>query len=415
MACGDIDWWRAPDLEALLVRHGLAEHLIVQVDFIFQAWRNPRAEFSIPGASKAGSGGTGYADVVSLASHEIWEIKPKHLAKDAAREAEHYVEFARAQCGPLWVPGTRYTASNRLGGGGVVFRLEGGGNKAELIAEQGSPGVITYEWRINGKRMQLKDAARFSWAIRAQVVTDYFTAGQPPQPLPGARPPHNLPPIKFKPPVLRPDACIPQLAKLVGALLQSLRTTCQQTMVENSTVAILLEERMVDALVGPSIVNSAIVNVQVKAGDPTVRLYREALALLTSMTGVTGIAGILVALYFAIGELIVGIGGVIAFVCTAVAEIGTAALVTGAAEMGFVAALRSGVAQRAVLAAGASLVAFAIPRAASASTGTTKPVPLFDISFPQFLVLKPGTTGVRLGRTFEVDGGRWVVVGIATT
>ena len=36
MSCGDISWWRSPDLVGLLERHGQAEHLVVQVDFLIQ-------------------------------------------------------------------------------------------------------------------------------------------------------------------------------------------------------------------------------------------------------------------------------------------------------------------------------------------------------------------------------------------
>src|SRR5215470_15346474 len=100
MGCGDIAWWRDPDLKALLERHGAAEHFVIQADFLEQPHRNGRIEFSVPGASKSGSGRTGYADIVSVASSEIWEIKPKHLEDKAVSEAVNYVKRAKAACGP---------------------------------------------------------------------------------------------------------------------------------------------------------------------------------------------------------------------------------------------------------------------------------------------------------------------------
>jgi hypothetical protein len=416
MPCGDIAWWRDPDILGLLERHGQAEHLAIQVDFVFQVWRDPRAEFSIPGASKSASGSTGYADIVAIETREIWEIKPKHLEPKAFDEARRYVVYAQANCGLSWVAGSSYTASSRLGGGGVVYRVEGGGHRAELIAEQGRPGVVTYVWRIDGKEVQLRDAPRFSWAIRAQVVKDFFTAGQPPQPLPGAKAPDNLPPVKFKPPVLRPDGCIPQLTKYIPKLLKSILTTCQQTVVDNSTVAILLEERMVDALVGRDVVASQIANLQVTASDPTVRLYREAMAVLTGAGAAHGVPGLVivigVALYLVIEGIVELIGAAIVFACEAVLAAGASATLTGGLTAGLAASVRAALSARAALTAGAGLVAFAIPRASMANP--SKPVS-FDISFAQFVVRKPGDVPLPIGKSFDVNGARWIVVGQAGT
>lgn len=193
MSCGDTTWWRAPDFVGLLERHGQAEHLVVQCDFLTQVWRNPDYEYSIPGASKSLNGKTGYADIISIETREIWEIKLKHLEDKAFKEAAWYVKNAKVSCGLPWQAGNSFTTSNLYGGGGVVYRLEGQGEKAELIAQQGRPGTVLYFWRINGKDMPFP-VSSLSWFIKKQIIADYFTSGQPPQPLPGAKSPDNFPP-----------------------------------------------------------------------------------------------------------------------------------------------------------------------------------------------------------------------------
>lgn len=116
MSCGAIAWWRAPDFAGLLERHGQVEHLVVQFDFLTQVWRDPRAEYSIPGASKSRNGTTSYADIVSIWTREIWEIKPKHLEDQAFCEAAWYVKNAKVSCGPQWEPGGSFSTSNLFGG-----------------------------------------------------------------------------------------------------------------------------------------------------------------------------------------------------------------------------------------------------------------------------------------------------------
>lgn len=307
MTCGDIAWWREPDFIGLLQRHGEVEHLVVQFDFLSQVQRDGRAEYSIPGASKSRSGNTGYADIVSIATGEIWEIKPKYLKSEdgetlAFKEAGWYAQNANASCGNKWRRGTSFTisefATTEYGGGGVIYRVEGSGNKAELVAEQGRAGTVLYFWRINNKVGEKVDSLyrRYAYYLRQQVITDYFTAGQPPQPLSGSKPPDNFPPVKFKPPVLRPDACIPQLGKVIPTLIKSIHTTCAQTVVENSSVAVLLEARIFNALVGPSLVANRISMLQVKGADPTVTLYREALTVLTGVAAAHGVVGLVIGL-----------------------------------------------------------------------------------------------------------------------
>ena len=128
---------------------------------------------------------------------------------------------------------------------------------AEGIPQQGRPGVVFCYWRINGSEVPSL-VPYFAWALRQQVVSDYFSAGQPPQPLPGSKAPNNFPPGKFKPPVLTPGECIPQLGDFIPVLIKSMWTTCAQTVLENSAVAVLLEVRVLNALVGPGVVAGQI-------------------------------------------------------------------------------------------------------------------------------------------------------------
>ena len=170
MSCGDIFWWRTPNPDNILQRHGAAEHLVIQFDFLSQAIRNGRAEYSIPEASKK-TGGTGFADIVSLASGEIWEIKPEHLVKDAVDEAQWYVSKAKKSCPPpkpaqKWVAGESFTTSGRYGVPGLVLRLSGGSMMAELYAKQGPPGAVLYKWYIDGKEATKEQASEYGRFLR---------------------------------------------------------------------------------------------------------------------------------------------------------------------------------------------------------------------------------------------------------
>jgi hypothetical protein len=412
MSCGDIDWWRAPDLTGLLERHGQVEHLAVQVDFLVQAQRDGRAEFSIGGASKKGNGETGYADIVSIATGEIWEIKPEKLEDKAVAEADWYALNAKKSCGPQWHTGTSFTTTDLYKTPGVVYRIEGNGNKAELVAKQGRAGAVLYFWRINGKRDPALEAS-FAWALRQAVVKDFFPI--PWKPLPGSKAPNNFPPGKFKPPVLTPGACIPELDKFIKPLLKSIRTTCAPTIFENGAVAILLEASVYNAMVGPRIVAAQIGSMQVKAGDPTVKLYRETLAILTgaaSAHALVGMAvGLIAAIYLAISGPVEVVGGVVVFGCEAATVTGAPSLVSG----GVLGTLSAGLTAeiRTAVAAGAAFLVFATPRASRADAST--PVAL-DLSLAKFKVLPPAqAAAARVGQSVSIDGAEWFIAGIATT
>jgi len=68
-------------------------------------------EYSIPGSS--GSGRRGFADIVNVASQEIFEIKPITVPViTALSEVQTYVDMANIHCPPLygqWQKGTAYS------------------------------------------------------------------------------------------------------------------------------------------------------------------------------------------------------------------------------------------------------------------------------------------------------------------
>lgn len=415
MACGDIYWWRAPDFIGLLERYGQAEHLVVQFDFLVQPQRDGRAEWSIPGASKTKSGDTGYADLVSNASGEIWEVKPENLEDKAVSEANWYVTNAKKACGPQWKAGTSYQPTNRYGTPGVVWQIQGGGNKAELVAKQGRAGAVLYFWRINGKPDPAL-AASFSWALRQAIVSDYFSVGGTLQPIPGAKPPNNFPPPKFKPPVLTPGSCIPEFNKFISLLLKSMRTTCAPVIFTNGAVAICIQASVYNSMVGPRLVAQQIGQMQVKPSDPAVRLYRETLAILSGAAAAHGIVGIAIAIgaaiYLAIDALMVTAGGVVIVGAEATVVTGAApSLVSG----GFLGSLAAGLntAIRGAVAAGAAFLLLLTPRASNADPGTPVSV---DVSLPKFVILTPAqATKARVGQSITIDGAEWIIAGIATT
>jgi hypothetical protein len=257
----------------------------------------------------------------------------------------------------------------------------------------------------------------FAWAIRQQIIADYFSAGQPPQPLPGSKPPNNFPPVKFKPPVLWPDGCIPQLLKFLPALSESIRTTCAQTVMENSSVAVLLEAAVFNSLVGPGLVANQISMLQVKGADPTVTLYRETLMVLSAAAAANGIVGIAIGLAYALPIILAGavelVGAAIVFTCRAVAAAAGATTLTTEGLLGtFVASLRAAPALRPAMAVGAGLLGFAIPRASRADPG--KPVAI-DVSFPKLILIKPGAAQPRVGQTSTIDGAEWFVAAVSRT
>ncbi|EON34077.1 hypothetical protein GTC6_03835 [Gordonia terrae C-6] len=139
------------------------EHLLIQVDWYKQINRIPAFEYSIPNASSRGTGHTGYADIVSLMWHEIWEIKPVDYIVQGAYQVQWYVDCANKSCGGQWYKGLSYAADGPKGSKpGVVASFKIDGDEYELYAIQVPrpvEGVVCYWWERNGTTMK-KDEVR---------------------------------------------------------------------------------------------------------------------------------------------------------------------------------------------------------------------------------------------------------------
>ncbi|SFP42432.1 hypothetical protein SAMN05216229_102233 [Geopseudomonas sagittaria] len=412
MACGDINWWRAPDLKGLLARHGQIEHLIIQFDFLVQLLRDPRAEFSIPRASKTEPGkSTGYADIVAIASNEIWEIKPKHLEAAAVNDAAHYVGFAKLGCSPDWLPGKSYRVSDwakaEYGAENVVYRAEAEGMRYELVCEQGAPGAAIYHWRVNGKEQGALDNA-MGWAVRGKVVFDYF-GGQRPAPIKDQRAPNNIPPIKFKPPVLSPDACIPILQPLLATLQKTMTKTCTQYVMEGGGIAVLLEEAAVNAIYGAANVARAVESMRVQT-NPQVEFAR---ALQLALGGAGTSYGIPFAMWLLGYAVVVACEfGAPAAAPAATPAAGGAAAPAGAELLAMYTTAMRSMAARVVTTASTTLVAVAVPRLSQAAAGKPAAVDLFPVKFHP---LKPREMALaRTGQIYNLGGADHYIVGLAS-
>lgn len=406
-SCGAIPWWRAPDFESLQNRYGQAEHLIVQFDFMTQAFRQPRAEFMIPNASKSGSLHPGYADVVSLATSEIWEIKPEGLEEFAAREAANYVAKALVSCGPGWKLGVTYIPTDKTG---RVWYIDQGGLKAELFAQNTTPGVIVYWWKLGGKKVKLTEVTGLvRYSLRAQVIHDYF--GSQVLPIPKLPPaPNDLPPIKWKSLIL--GDFLPELMPLRAAFIRAITSTAFARIPASTGIVVLLERDVVDAIVGARLVAQQSSMMQVKEEDPTLTLTRIVLRALSQpdvapyvIAAARGVKTI---------SLLAAAGLAIAL---SIEFLGPLAAVTPIAEESVAAkfATNLAIALRAsalpeVLAAGSFAVAFAVPRTSAASPGTLASL---RAALPLYKQLSPiEWQQARLDQRCQIGGSEWIVVGL---
>lgn len=114
---------------------GNKEHQLIEQDYKQNINSNSAVEFSIPGSGP--NGGIGYADIVDLGNHAIYEIKTYPGSAQGVVEAERYRRFAQKNCDPnaMWQIGTQYPKR--------VIPLDA---QTELICQQYPqfPGVITY-------------------------------------------------------------------------------------------------------------------------------------------------------------------------------------------------------------------------------------------------------------------------------
>jgi hypothetical protein len=121
------------------------EHETIQQDYI--ATKDPTGvrEYSIPGGSA--SDGVGYADLVGLGTHAIYEIKPYTPNNITAGlvQVNRYLQAAQSNCDPKapWHLGFAYPDT--------VLPL---GSDRELVAKQyNNPGLILYYTRNRRRRV----------------------------------------------------------------------------------------------------------------------------------------------------------------------------------------------------------------------------------------------------------------------
>jgi hypothetical protein len=124
---------------------GNLEHETIEQDYQQNLNPNSATEFSIPGSGP--NGGIGYADIVDLNAHAIYEIKTYLGSPQGVIEAERYRQFAQQNCDPNapWHVGMQYP-----------YRVIPLNTQQELVAQQYPlfPGVITYYTRRRQRRPQ---------------------------------------------------------------------------------------------------------------------------------------------------------------------------------------------------------------------------------------------------------------------
>jgi hypothetical protein len=198
-------------------------------------------------------------------------------------------------------------------------------------------------------------------------------------------------------------------------MLRAIQTTCQPVIFDNAAVAIMVEEACYNAIVGPRIVAQQMGLMQVKQDDPTVKLYKATLAIITA----AGLA------HAAVGAILVGTalfilaigtnpeiaGGALVVAVESAPVAAAPALATG----GVLGTLTAGLAANmpTAMAGGVGLMVFAIPRASKADP--SEPVAV-DVFLPKYVVLKPSEVAdYHVGQSKTIDGAKWFVAGIATT
>lgn len=120
---------------------GLA-HEAVQAHYTSMIDPTGVREYAIPGSSE--SGGIGYADIASLGTGAVYEIKPYVEIADGLVQVARYVTAARVACNQAipWHPGVTYPDT--------VIPLADG---RQLVAKQyNNPGVIAYYIRQRARQ-----------------------------------------------------------------------------------------------------------------------------------------------------------------------------------------------------------------------------------------------------------------------
>jgi hypothetical protein len=126
---------------------GNIEHLLIEQDYVTNV--NPgggAVEYAIPGSGP--NGGTGYADMVDLVGHRVYEIKTFVGAPQGVTEARRYADKAQEHCPPP-IP----MAPWRVGDDYPHHTIPMAGNE-ELVVQQYPPfpGVVVYYRRLRRRQ-----------------------------------------------------------------------------------------------------------------------------------------------------------------------------------------------------------------------------------------------------------------------
>jgi len=167
------------------------EHETIQQDYI--ATKDPTGvrEYSIPGGSA--SGRVGYADLVGLGTHAIYEIKPYNPNNIVAGLAQvnGYLQAAQSNCDPNapWHLGVAYPDT--------ILPL---GSNRELVAKQyNNPGLILYYTRKRRRRVPPPEPVPVPVPIPERERSTDSQRERSPQPVPTPAPvPEPAPAINWE-------------------------------------------------------------------------------------------------------------------------------------------------------------------------------------------------------------------------
>jgi Domain of unknown function (DUF4157) len=186
-------------------------HEAIQAQYIATVDPTGVREYAIPASSAAGN--IGYADIASLGTGAIYEIKPYIPSEIAAgaTQVAGYVAAANVSCGtpPAWHPGFAYPDS--------VIPL---GADQEIVAKQyNNPGLILYYTRKKQRQPQPKPVpVPVPVPIPAPVPEDERKPQPVPVPAPHPEPTPVPGPMPVPVPVTRSRPTYQQVFEVVVAL-----------------------------------------------------------------------------------------------------------------------------------------------------------------------------------------------------
>lgn len=407
MGCGDdIPGKRIPHFREIPFQ-GTMEHLCIQADFLTQFTHLPKVEYSIPAAGSTPTN-DGYADIVALATKQIWEIKPEHRVGEAVEEARFYVEKAGASCGLGWKAGLGYKPSGVfVDDPSVVFRtLDVGDIQAELYAYQPEgkalAGAVLYGWRMRNRKKKELSAHELFWARRSIMDTFFPLGGVPVKPNDPYGPQTDI------------GLAIPRMDdehSAFSSLSRSLLVTAAKSLpryVEGGAFQISVEKSIFDNVVKAA--SRAAGEAKIRQLKADARVLPDAVVRMTTITLVAGTiyaSGALgVAVYLA-GEYVgvpVSIGIAARVAASARAAASAAAPLIELSPLAAKAAVSTA-------AVSGSLMLF-VPKDALAHNADNQATPI-TASCARFDLLNPAQArNASVGRTNQYDGGEWSTIAV---